>query len=66
MSTSHKCAAPGCSETVSGTHVACVTHWKLLSKEDRHEISKRILGWNSPGAAREYAANRLCKIEGLL
>jgi hypothetical protein len=55
------CCYPGCEERMTGTHVACIGHWKLVPEETRREIQIRRRAWKTQagergnvGMAREY------------
>jgi hypothetical protein len=50
------CCYPGCKTAVTGTHVACLPHWKLVGLKDRRQAHVRMNGWKNLGAAAEYLA----------
>lgn len=51
------CMAHGCTQKVSGSHLLCVDHWRILPATVQRAVSERQYGWKDEGAARIYLAN---------
>jgi hypothetical protein len=48
---------PTCELQVSGNHLMCIEHWKVIPPRIQAAVQERLFGWKSIDAAKEYLSN---------
>jgi hypothetical protein len=48
---------PTCNLEVTGNHLMCIAHWKVIPPCIQAAVQERLFGWKSIEAAKEYLSN---------